>query len=498
MNKNFKLVIASSYEDMSKKAFNELRNAISKGAHNIGLATGSTPIGLYQNIVKDYENGNKVYKNLTYYNLDEYHGLEKDHPQSYHYYMKNHLFNHIHATNFNIPAGDVEIEKCISDYQKILDNTTIDIQVLGIGHNGHIGFNEPNTPFDIKTNYVKLKNKTLEANKRFFDNNIDEVPKNAITMGIADIMRAKKILIIANGESKATAIYNMIYGEVTPLHPASVLQNHPDVTVVIDHAAASKLPLKTISIDISSTRLKIARYNKDMQSELLKIYDLNGSNPIKLLDEHIDEFIDENTYRIGSSISGHVFRGCVSNPKLGLYKFDLYNHLKNKYHLKTKVLNRSNAACYAEYAINHSDKKSAYYVSLATGVGGGYVFNNQIIEGLNGLAGEVCNMVVDGNFNPTENLGAFERDYSKYVSIDHQKLISNTAALLNNVIHTVDPDTIIIDIKNLEIDSSIVPKIAEETKKYLFSSLNNDIIIHEANVEHNSLLGMCLYLNRNA
>ncbi len=496
MRKRFNLIVTNSYDEMSNAAYKELKNEILSGANKIGLATGSTPIGLYRNIVDDYINGNNVYSSLSYYNLDEYHGLEASHPQSYSYFMKQHLFNHINATKTHIPDGACDIEKSIREYQDILDSIQIDVQVLGIGVNGHIGFNEPSTPFDIKTNYVKLKNNTREANKRFFDNDIDAVPKNAITMGISDIMKAKKIIILANGESKATAIYNMIYGEIDPLNPASVLQNHPNVTVVIDRNAASKLPLKTVAIDISSTRVKFARYDHNMKREMFEIHDIANRNPIELLDENICDYVDEDTYRIGASVSGHVFKGCVSSKKLGLYKYDLSGYLKNKFNLETKILNRANAAGYAEHITNHKDNVSSYYFSLATGVGGGFVFRDEIIEGRRGVAGELGNLIVDGVCKNESELGAFERTYDYNVANDEESLKLTSAAVISNIVHILDPNVVIIDIKHLNINPNIVCDIEKIVNDNLYNSVDEKITVHEANVEHNSLLGLALYMNR--
>lgn len=220
-------------------AFEIFEKGIKNGAKTLGLATGSTPITLYQNWVKSDLNCD----NLTSINLDEYVGLKPDNPQSYHYFMQENLFNKKPFKKSYVPDGILAVkdpEKACANYNEIIKNNPIDIQLLGIGRNGHIAFNEPGSSFDTVTREVKLTENTINANSRFFDNK-EDVPKSAICMGIANIMSAKKIVLMAFGEKKAHAIKEMIEGPITEEVPASILQKHPDVTVIIDHAAAKEL-----------------------------------------------------------------------------------------------------------------------------------------------------------------------------------------------------------------------------------------------------------------
>ncbi len=205
----------------------------------LGLATGSSPIGMYNYLIKAFEKGKVSFKNVTTFNLDEYVGIRYDHPQSYYTFMNEHLFKHVDIVNknINLPKGDVN---AISDYQKLLDENVRDIQILGIGSNGHIAFNEPGTSFDQRTFEVELDENTREDNKRFFTD-ISEVPTHAITMGLKDIMNSKKIVLIAIGSSKAEAVYKMIKEEANPSLPASILKNHPNVEIYLDEDAASLL-----------------------------------------------------------------------------------------------------------------------------------------------------------------------------------------------------------------------------------------------------------------
>ena len=184
------------------------------------------------------------YKDIKSYNLDEYYGLEHTHPQSYYYFMQKHLFSKvdIKPENVHVPKGSGDIQASCDEYNKLLAENVIDIQLLGIGSNGHIGFNEPGTSFDAVTHVVDLKQSTIEDNARlFFDGKIEDVPKQAVSMGISNIMNAKSVLLLAFGKGKAEAVKGMIEGPVTEELPASILQKHQDVTVILDKDAASLL-----------------------------------------------------------------------------------------------------------------------------------------------------------------------------------------------------------------------------------------------------------------
>ncbi len=239
-----KVIITENYAEMSKKAAEVVIALLKeKPACVLGLATGSTPIGLYENLVKAYENGEVSFKNVTSANLDEYVGLSKDHDQSYAYFMRHNLFEHvdIKSENLNIPDGAKEdLDKECARYSAFLENHPQDLQVLGIGSNGHIGFNEPGTPFDSKTHVVNLTQSTIKDNSRLFSS-VEEVPVKAVTMGIAEIMKSKKILIMASGSNKADAVYRTVNGDVTESCPASILKNHPDCILIVDKEAAKLL-----------------------------------------------------------------------------------------------------------------------------------------------------------------------------------------------------------------------------------------------------------------
>lgn len=231
------IIIVKDDLEGGKKAFEIIKQGLDNGADVFGLATGSTPETLYQELVKsdvDFTDSISI-------NLDEYVGLGKEDEQSYSYFMHDRLFNEKPFKENHLPQGKADDldEECVR-YNKIIANNPIDIQILGIGQNGHIGFNEPGTDFDIKTHVVDLTESTINANKRYFDN-VEDVPSQALSMGIGSIMQSKKIILMAYGTEKAEAVKNMIEGNVTKDVPASVLQNHENVTVIIDQDAASKL-----------------------------------------------------------------------------------------------------------------------------------------------------------------------------------------------------------------------------------------------------------------
>ena len=238
-----KLIIVENYEEASIEAAKVMLEVVKNNpTANLGLATGSTPIRMYELMIEDHKKNGTSYKDIKSFNLDEYFGLEATHPQSYHYFMNKHLFSgiDINPENVHVPNGAGDIQVSCDDYNKLLAENPIDIQLLGIGSNGHIGFNEPGTPAEITTHVVDLQESTIKANARFFESEAD-VPRKAISMGLASIMKSKNIVLMAYGKEKAEAIKGMVEGEVTTELPASILQNHANVTVIADEAAVSLL-----------------------------------------------------------------------------------------------------------------------------------------------------------------------------------------------------------------------------------------------------------------
>lgn len=242
-----KIYKAKDYKDMSRKAANIISaQVIMKPNCVLGLATGSTPIGTYDQLVEWYNKGDLDFSEVTTVNLDEYKGLPRTNDQSYYYFMHQHLFDRVNIDpeRTNVPNGmEPDAEKECGRYEELIRSLGgVDLQLLGLGHNGHIGFNEPGEAFEKETHCVDLTESTIEANKRFFAS-ADDVPKQAYTMGIKTIMQAKKILIVVNGENKADIVERAFFGPVTPEVAASILQLHNDVTLVGDEAALAKIEI---------------------------------------------------------------------------------------------------------------------------------------------------------------------------------------------------------------------------------------------------------------
>lgn len=240
-----RILCAKDYKEMSEMAADIIgAQLLLKPDAVLGLATGSTPIGTYEELVRRYEAGRLDFSKIKTVNLDEYRGLTKDNDQSYYYFMHSHLFDHININknNTKVPDGmEPDALKAGQDYENIIKNYGgIDLQLLGLGNNGHIGFNEPGDEFIDKTHVVDLTESTIEANKRFFAS-IDDVPKQAYTMGIGSIMRAKRVLMVVNGKGKAEIVKEAFFGPITPKVPASILQLHNDFILIGDVEALSCL-----------------------------------------------------------------------------------------------------------------------------------------------------------------------------------------------------------------------------------------------------------------
>lgn len=239
------ILICENYDEISTVASNIICDEINKNPNIVlGLATGSTPIGTYNKLIQYYNNNLVDFSKVKSFNLDEYYNLSKSNEQSYDFFMRKHLFNHININleNTHIPNGlakNIENE-CIEYDKLILENGGIDLQLLGIGSNAHIAFNEPSDTFKMGTSLVNLTESTINANSRFFKN-IDDVPTKAISMGIGSIFKAKKIILLASGKSKAKAIYDTIYGDIDPNIPSSILKLHNNVTLILDKDSASML-----------------------------------------------------------------------------------------------------------------------------------------------------------------------------------------------------------------------------------------------------------------
>ncbi|MBD5132363.1 MAG: glucosamine-6-phosphate deaminase [Clostridiales bacterium] len=238
------IIITKDYDELSEKAARIIIETVRQKPNAVlGLATGTTPLGLYKNLIADHKENGTSYKNIRTVNLDEYKGLPATHPQSYAYFMRKNLFDHIDIdiANTYIENGVATDEQAECErYDEILEKLPREIQLLGLGSNGHIAFNEPGTSFESTTHVVTLAESTIKDNARLF-NDISEVPRKAYTMGLKSIMQAKKIIVLANGLNKAEIVSKLMYGKPSEELPASILYNHKDCTVILDQEAASRL-----------------------------------------------------------------------------------------------------------------------------------------------------------------------------------------------------------------------------------------------------------------
>jgi len=243
--KNFRILVAEDYEKVSSMAADIIAKQVSSKITSVlGLATGSTPVGAYQDLARLNKLGVVDFEKVTTFNLDEYYPINKKNNQSYDYFMKDNLFNHINIAPGNtfIPNGEAAdaAKECLEYESRIESAGGIDLQLLGIGLNGHIGFNEPADIFPQITHHVKLDDSTIKANSRFFDN-ANDVPKHALTMGVGTIMRSAQILLLISGAGKAEIAQKVIFGDITPKVPGTALQLHRSVTVILDKPAAEKV-----------------------------------------------------------------------------------------------------------------------------------------------------------------------------------------------------------------------------------------------------------------
>src|SRR6056297_474469 len=248
-----RIIVEKDYHTMSKKAALMVASQITlKPDSNLGLATVCTPLAMYDKLIEMFREDEVDFNEVKSFNLDEYCGLEADHPNSYHYYMYDNFFKEINIKkdNIHIPDGKADdFDKECRDYEETIKKAGgIDLQILGIGSNGHIGFNEPAESLNVATEVVNLSEETIKANSRYFESK-DNVPKKAISMGMATILKADRIILLARGKNKAEAIKKTVNGKISTQEPASLLQTHPQVTIILDQKAASLINKKDLSAD---------------------------------------------------------------------------------------------------------------------------------------------------------------------------------------------------------------------------------------------------------
>ena len=439
-----KVIVCDSYEEMSLKAAEMIKEQInSKPDSILGLATGSTPIGTYQCLVDMYKKGEVDFSRVTTFNLDEYYPIKKEAPQSYHYFMNENLFSYVNIdpSRIHIPNGETDDPhaECAQYEKSVHESGGVDIQILGIGRNGHIGFNEPDMSLDAKTHLTALTEDTINANSRFFENE-EEVPKHALTMGMSTILSSKKIILLANGRSKHNAISELLTTSITTGNPSTFLKVHPDVTIICDYEAYTDM---RIGVDIGGMSVKIGVVDKDKIVERRDFPIKPEMSADDITNQIADICLDfEEKYqiaRVGVGTPGTIKDGCIKAANLPFKNYPFVEALSKKIKIPVLLENDGNCAALGEYMAGMGRQYSnMVLITLGTGIGAGIIIDGKIYSG-SGAAGEVGHICIelDGKKCPCGDSGCFEQ----YASV---------TALINQTKQAAEenPDSILAQIVN--------------------------------------------------
>ena len=393
-----RIIVCENYEELSEKAAQIVASQIIlKPDCTLGLATGATPVGLYDKLIERFNRGELDFSLVKTFNLDEYYPIKRANTQSYYHFMWEHLFSrvNINPENTHIPDGEAPdpAAECARYEKMIAAEGGVDLQILGIGKNGHIGFNEPGTPLDSRTHLTDLTSSTINANSRYFDSP-DDVPKQALTMGVATILKAKKIVLVASGASKSRAVSELIAGGVNPDMPASALNTHPDVVLICDKNAYMGARL---GVDIGGTYIKFIVVDNSNIKYKNTIPTANTKE--KILDDIAAECAAINqkytVKTVGVGTPGLIKDGRVSADNLPFKDLPLEKELSARIGLPVTVDNDANCAALGEIDFGtEKDKQNIVLVTLGTGVGGGIIVNRRIVRG-NNSAGEIGHMIIN-------------------------------------------------------------------------------------------------------
>ncbi len=397
-----KVIVCETYTEMSKKAA-ALFAAQMKIKPNavLGLATGSTPLGMYQELAAMNARGEIDFSDITTFNLDEYYPIKSTNPQSYHYFMQENLFSkvNIDSDNTHILNGETDNpdEESALFEEQLQASGGIDIQVLGIGQNGHIGFNEPDNTLNTNTHLTTLTENTIQANARFFDD-ISNVPTSALTMGIATILKSKKIILLACGKEKHKAVTSLMNTDIRTEIPATMLKLHPDVTLICDKEAYSDTSL---GIDIGGTDIKFGVL-KDEEIIAKKQIPTLSCNSADELVEYIARTAEQliDTYaitKVGVGVPGCIRHKKVSAVNLPFADTPLSELLAARLGITVKMENDANCAALGEARLGEGRNfRNQIMITIGTGIGGGIIIKNKIYHG-KGDAGEIGHMIVEKN-----------------------------------------------------------------------------------------------------
>ncbi len=477
-----RVIVCKDYEEMSVKAARIVAGQLNiKPNCVLGLATGSTPVGMYKELIRMNREGEIDFSETVSFNLDEYYPIRKNNRQSYQYFMDENLFNHINISkeNTHIPNGEAEDpEMECEQYEKsIREAGGVDLQILGIGQNGHIGFNEPDASLNSHTHLTELTENTIAANSRFFSED-EEIPTKALTMGISTILNAKKIILLASGANKSRVVGELLNPEINTSIPASMLKTHPDVVLICDHDAYTGARL---GIDIGGNSLKFAVVeNKQV------IY--TGQIPTPENDDKLISTIVAETDRlkktydvktVGIGTPGLVENGLVTAVNVPFRKTPLRKLLSEKIPMPITIDNDANCAALGEVEFGKAtDCENIVQVTIGTGIGGGIIMNRQICRGKNSMGeiGHIIVQAVGGRECPCGQKGCWEQ----YVS---------ATALIKDAINAAKavPDSILFAIyqKNenqldgnlffeaLDKGCEVAQKVFDTYLDYLAAGLNS-------------------------
>lgn len=410
-----RVIVCDNYDKMSETAANLIVSQIMLKPNSIlGLATGSTPVGMYEKLGEKCKNGEVDFSKVSSFNLDEYYPIKKSNDQSYAYFMEENLFSKINIdrANTHIPNGETDDPdaECKAYEESIKKAGGVDLQILGIGRNGHIGFNEPEISLSSHTHLTKLTESTIEANSRFFDN-IDEVPKKALTMGIATILSAKKIILLASGASKSRVISELMNDEINTDIPATMLKTHPDVILICDRDAYTGA---RFGVDIGGTNIKFAVVEgRNVKST----YEIDTADTAEgIIDDIVKQYKKiKKVYDIkgiGVGTPGVFKNGCVSAVNLPFKNLPLEKILAEKTGASVSVDNDANCAGLGEVSFGiANDCENIVLITLGTGVGGAVITGRKLLQSNNKM-GEIGHIIIQadgGRQCPCGLCGCFEQ-----------------------------------------------------------------------------------------
>lgn len=481
------VIVCKNYVEMSKEAAKIIKYQIKNKPDSVmGFATGATPVGTYRCLIDMYNKGEVDFSKITSFNLDEYYPISKTDPQSYHYFMDINFFNHVNIdkSHVNIPDGealDAELE-CAQYEEKIIAAGGIDLQILGIGRNGHIGFNEPDVNLNTKTHKTALAEDTKDANSRFFESG--KVIEHALTMGISTILSSKKIIILASGKSKHSAISELLSDKITTNNPSTLLKVHPDVTLICDRDAYSDM---SIGVDIGgmSVKLGVVDNNRIIDKKVVGVTKTSTSGDIvNDIVNVCDEFMAKYSIsKIGVGVPGLITNGEVNSANLPFKGFKLAKELQEKLNIPVKVENDANCAALGESEAGAAkDVKNTILITLGTGIGGGIIINNKIYRG-RGNAGEIGHLCLEsgGKLCNCGKHGCWEQyaSVSALIKLTEDAIKENPQSTLSKIATDsggVNGETVFLGV---EMGSEIAKAVLDSYITYLADGINSLISLFD-------------------